>query len=99
MVEPRVQTEPVARLGDVADDPAIWVHASDPARSRVLGTNKKQGLMVYDTAGRQTQFLDSGRLNNVDLRQGVRFGSDAVDLAVASQRDDNVVVLYGIDAA
>lgn len=99
VVEPRVQTEPVARLGDVADDPAIWVHASDPARSRVLGTNKKQGLMVYDMAGRQTQFLDAGRLNNVDLRQGVRFGSDAVDLAVASQRDDNVVVLYGIDAA
>ena len=98
VVEPRVQTEPVARLGDVADDPAIWVHPDDPARSRVLGTNKKQGLMVYDMAGRQTQFLDSGRLNNVDLRQQVLFDGQSFDLAVASQRDDNVVVLYGIDA-
>ncbi|SHH13241.1 phytase [Massilia sp. CF038] len=98
VVVPQVQTEPVARLGDVADDPAIWVHPADPAGSRVLGTNKKQGLMVYDMTGRQTQFLESGRLNNVDLRQQVRFDGQAFDLAVASQRDDNTVVLYGIDA-
>ncbi len=97
IVMPRAQTEQVARLGDVADDPAIWVHPSDPARSRVLGTNKKQGLMVYDLQGRQLQFLESGRLNNVDLRQRVPMEGGAVDLAVASQRDDNSVVLYGID--
>lgn len=98
IMQAKVQTEPVARMGDVADDPAIWVHPSDPARSRVLGTNKKQGLLVYDLQGKQTQFLESGRLNNVDLRQGVQFGGASFDLAVASQRDDNTVVLYGIDA-
>lgn len=97
LVQPRAQTEPVARLGDVADDPAIWVHPGDAARSRVLGTNKKQGLMVYDLQGKQQQFLETGRLNNVDLRQGVRFGGAAFDLAVASQRDDNTIVLFGID--
>jgi myo-inositol-hexaphosphate 3-phosphohydrolase len=99
VVQPRAQTEPVARLGDVADDPAIWVNRAAPANSRVLGTNKKQGLMVYDMQGRQTQFLASGRLNNVDLRQGVTVDGKAYDLAVASQRDDNTVVLYGIDSA
>lgn len=99
VVEPRAQTELVARLGDVADDPAIWVHPSDPAQSRVLGTNKKQGLLVYDLQGRQRQFLASGRLNNVDLRQGVLMDGQAMDLAVASQRDDNSVVLFGIDAS
>lgn len=97
VVQPRVQTEPVARFGDVADDPAIWVHPTDAARSRVLGTNKKQGLMVYDMQGRQRQLLASGRLNNVDLRQGVMFGGQRFDLAVASQRDDNSIVVYGID--
>ena len=97
VVEPRAQTEPVARLGDVADDPAIWVHPGDAARSRVLGTNKKQGLMVYDMQGKEQQFLATGRLNNVDLRQGVQFGGQRVDLAVATQRDDNTVVLFGID--
>jgi 3-phytase len=98
VVQARVQTEPVARLGDVADDPAIWVNKAAPGASRVLGTNKKQGLMVYDLQGRQTQFLAAGRLNNVDLRQDVRFDGKAYDLAVATGRDDNSVVLYGIDA-
>ncbi|NHZ95946.1 phytase [Massilia sp. CCM 8734] len=98
VVEPRAQTMPVARLGDVADDPAIWVHPQDATRSRVLGTNKKQGLMVYDLQGKQQQFLDVGRLNNVDLRQGVNMDGKVLDLAVASQRDDNSVVLFGFDA-
>jgi 3-phytase len=97
VVQARAQTEPVARLGDVADDPAIWVHPVDPARSRVLGTNKKQGLMVYDLQGKQQQFLEVGRLNNVDLRQGVQVSGATFDLAVASQRDDNAIVLFGID--
>lgn len=98
VVLPRMQTEPVARVGDAADDPAIWVHPTDPARSRILGTNKKQGLLVYDLQGRQTQLLESGRLNNVDLRQDLRFGAERFDLAVATQRDENAMVLFAIDA-
>ncbi len=97
VVQARVQTEPVARLGDVADDPAIWINKALPANSRVLGTNKKQGLMVYDLQGKQQQFLASGRLNNVDVRQGVLMDGKSYDLAVATQRDDNTVVLYGMD--
>lgn len=97
VVQAQVQTEPVARRGDVADDPAIWIHPTNPAQSRVLGTNKKQGLLVYDLQGRQVQFVPSGRLNNVDVRQNLKFGDESFDLAVASQRDDNSVVLYGLD--
>ncbi|GAB3372880.1 phytase [Massilia agri] len=97
VVLPRMQTEPVARAGDAADDPAIWVHPTDPTQSRVLGTNKKQGLLVYDLQGRQTQLLESGRLNNVDLRQDIRFGLERFDLAVATQRDENAMVLFTID--
>ncbi len=98
IVLPRVQTEPVARAGDAADDPAIWVHPTDPARSRILGTNKKQGLLVYDLQGKQTQLLESGRVNNVDLRQDIRFGAERFDLALATQRDENAIVLFTIDA-
>ncbi|MCC2970746.1 phytase [Massilia sp. IC2-476] len=98
VVLPRMQTEPVARAGDAADDPAIWVHPTDPSRSRILGTNKKQGLLVYDLQGRQVQLLESGRLNNVDLRQDVRFGTERFDLALATQRDENAMVLFTIDA-
>lgn len=97
IVLPRQQTEPVARLGDAADDPAIWVHPERPADSRVLATNKKQGLLVYDLQGRQRQLLESGRLNNVDLRQRIRAGTGWRDLAVATQRDDKSVVLFEVD--
>ncbi|WUR16144.1 phytase [[Empedobacter] haloabium] len=99
VVIPHAQTEPVARAGDAADDPAIWRHPTDPGAARILGTNKKQGLLVYDLRGRQTQLLESGRLNNVDVRQGVGFGAERLDLAIATQRDENSIVVFTIDAA
>lgn len=98
IVIPRGQTEPVARTGDAADDPAIWRNAADPAGARVLGTNKKQGLLVYDLNGKQLQLLEVGRLNNVDVRQDVMVGGRKLDLAVATQRDDNSVMLFTIDS-
>jgi len=98
MIQPKVQTDPVARYGDAADDPAIWLHHNDKSLSRVLATNKKQGLLVYDLQGKQRQLLESGRLNNVDLRQNVRIAEKKYDLAVATQRDENSLVVYEIAA-
>ncbi len=96
VVQPSAQTVPVRGSGDAADDPAIWVHPRKPAASRILGTDKKLGLSVYDLQGRETQFLLVGRVNNVDLRQGLRYGRGAFDLAVASQRDRKTVVVFQI---
>jgi 3-phytase len=93
------QSEPVGRHGDAADDPAIWVDPLNPARSRVLGTNKKQGLLVYDLDGKLLQELPVGRLNNVDLRSNFSLGGERVDLAVASHRDHNSIALFAIDRA
>jgi myo-inositol-hexaphosphate 3-phosphohydrolase len=98
IVIPRGQTEPVARTGDAADDPAIWRNPADPSGARILGTNKKQGLLVYNLDGKQLQLLEVGRLNNVDVRQDVTVGGRKLDLAVATQRDDNSVMLFTIDA-
>ncbi len=98
IIAPQAQTEPMARQGDAADDPAIWL-ASDPANARILGTNKKQGLLVYDLQGKQTQLLEVGRLNNVDVRQNIQMGGNKVDLAVATQRDDNSMMLFTINAS
>ncbi len=96
-VLPTVETDAVARFGDAADDPAIWVHPSNPGASRILGTDKKAGLYVYDLAGHTTQFLPVGRLNNVDVRYGLRVNERLVDLAVASNRDHNSLHLFLID--
>ncbi|WP_122858717.1 phytase, partial [Pseudomonas viridiflava] len=98
-VLPLAQTQPVARQGDAADDPAIWVNPQKSALSRVLGTNKKQGLLVYDLNGKQLQSLPVGRLNNVDVRPGFMLGKRKVDLAVASNRDRNSLSLFSIDRA
>lgn len=97
VVSPSAQTEPTRHRGDSADDPAIWVHPRQPQRSRILGTDKKGGLEVYDLQGRELQYLPVGRINNVDLRQRLRYGP-ALDLAVATQRDENSLVLFGIAA-
>lgn len=96
---PLAQTDGVPSLGDAADDPAIWVNPQVPAHSRVLGTDKKGGLLAYDLAGREVQNLRAGRLNNVDVRPGFRLGGRSVDLAVASNRDHNSLHLFAIDPA
>ena len=97
-VPPRVETAPVPSPGDAADDPAIWIHPHAPERSLVIGTDKRSGLVVYDLAGEQVQYLAAGNLNNVDLRTGV-WGQPDLTVAVASARDPNEVVVLELDHA
>jgi len=79
----RVQTEPVPTEGDAADDPAVWVHPTDPARSLVLGTDKKGGLHAYSLDGRDRQLVSPGsRPNNVDVLYGFRLDGRPTDLAI-----------------
>ncbi len=91
------QTAPVARSGDAADDPAIWVHPMDSRQSRVFATNKKQGLLSYDLQGTQQQLIEAGRLNNVDIRQQLELDGTSVDLAIATQRDENALAVFEIN--
>ncbi|MFN3304033.1 MAG: phytase [Roseateles sp.] len=99
VVLPTGQTQPMREAGDAADDPAIWVHPRQGAHSLILATDKKRGLAVYGLDGRERQFLPVGRINNVDLRQGLRYGGRRLDLAVATQRDEAALVLFGISPA
>ncbi len=98
IIEAQGQTVSMAQRGDSADDPALWVNPINPTLSRVFGTDKKQGLLSYDLQGNQLQFLDVGRINNVDLRQQVHLDGRSVDLALATQRDENTLVVFEIDA-
>lgn len=92
-----VETMPVASPGDAADDPAIWVHPTDPSKSVVIGTNKQRGLDVYDVAGRLLQSLPDGRMNNVDLRDGFKIGGRSMALVAATNRTDQSIALYLLD--
>jgi two-component system, OmpR family, sensor kinase len=96
-IDPIAETKPVPHGGDAADDAAIWLHPVDPARSTIIGTDKKGGIAVYDLHGRELQYLADGRLNNVDLRPGFALGRRRVTLVAASNRKLDTVALYRVD--
>lgn len=88
VVRPVLETEPVGRIGDAADDPVILV--TDSGTVWLVGTDKQFGLLVYDMNGDEIHALDTGRSNNVDavpLDDG-RF------LLAASNRTTPAIDLY-----
>jgi 3-phytase len=91
------ETTPVASADDAADDPAIWVHPTEPARSLIVGTDKKAGLGVYNLQGELVQFTDHGEPNNVDIRQNIIIQGQPTDLVAFSDRATNTVGWASID--
>ncbi|WP_018981966.1 phytase [Salinimonas chungwhensis] len=91
------QTDPVARFGDAADDPAIWVIDAAPEKSVVIGTDKKGGLELYDLQGKRLQRLDVGRVNNVDVRTMTLSDGSFQPMAAASNRTSTTVDIFWLD--
>jgi 3-phytase len=83
---------------DAADDPAIWVHPTDPSKSRIYGTNKRMGLAVYDLDGNELFFYKTGRINNVDVAYNFPLNGKIIDLCTASNRTYKSIDLYAIDS-
>ncbi|WP_260925889.1 phytase [Novosphingobium sp. 9] len=96
-----IETRPVGTPNaDAADDPAIWRNPTDPAKSLILGTDKKAGLYVYGLDGAVHDFIAAGALNNVDLRTVRRADGSNLILAAASDRTDKAnprVALFALD--
>jgi 3-phytase len=90
------ESAPVASADDAADDPAIWLHPHDPSLSVVFGSDKDQGFYGYDLTGRIRQREPFGRLNNIDIVQGVRFGDRSYDIMGASNRSDDTIAFFHI---
>jgi 3-phytase len=98
----KAETTPVGTEDDAADDPAIWRNAVDPAKSLVIGTDKRAGIHVYDMSGKQISFTPSPRLNNVDLRDSVIIGGKPAIVVAASDRQDVAnaqMALFTLDTA
>jgi 3-phytase len=111
IVQPGLETQPVldldpdaegapadARRGD-ADDPAIWLHPTDPAQSLVIGALKDGGLDIYDLDGQTIQSISpaGARYNNVDVVYNFPLGGSTVDLAVATDRYGDKLAFYAIN--
>ncbi len=87
-VKPTLATEPV---GNDPDDPAVWVHPSDPAKSLIVATNKvgapNGALVVYGLDGKIRQTVANlNRPNNVDVEYGLLLKSNRTDIAVVTER-------------
>ena len=71
------------------DDPAIWIHPTDPDKSLIIGTDKNTNgaLYVFDLKGKIVN--DSAKLNgpnNVDVAYGFSFNGETIDIAVVTER-------------
>lgn len=98
LVSPVAETAQVDDDGDAADDSVTWINQQNPSNSLIIATNKQGGMMAYNLDGKELQYLNKGRPNNVDLRQNVTLGDGKTyDLAAATNRDNNSITLYHID--
>ncbi|RCW51902.1 phytase [Paenibacillus prosopidis] len=93
------ETTPVQTSDDAADDPAIWVHPIDTSKSKLITTNKKSGLIVYDLDGNQIQSYPFGELNNVDLRYNFPLSGKNIDIVGATNRSEgkNTIEIYSFN--
>ncbi|MGK7922689.1 MAG: phytase [Trichodesmium sp.] len=103
-VNPTVEVPDLIRTetGADADDPAIYVHPDNPNQSLVITALKDAGLTVYDLDGQLLQTIAPEtpgdiRYNNVDIVYDFQIGDETVDLAVASDRENDTLVIWEID--
>jgi 3-phytase len=93
-----------APLANDPDDPAIWVHPTDPSKSLIIGTMKvaaPAGAVVLFGMDGQIRQVFSGidRPNNVDVEYGMRVGGQTVDIAVVTERLARQLRVFRIDGA
>ena len=92
------ETVPVDDPCDAADDPAIWVNEDNPEASLIVASNKVRGLLVYAIDGSVVSRLDSGRINNVDLRGGIRVGGEETIVVAGTNRTTKTLDILALDA-
>jgi len=90
-----VQTDP--------DDPAIWIHPSQPELSLLIGTDKIAnigGLYVFDLNGTIIQRIPNmDRPNNVDVEYGFQINQTySIDLVVLTERQQRRLRIFSVNA-
>jgi 3-phytase len=94
-VQPKITT---TSTPSNADDPAIWIHSTDPSRSVIIGTDKNAGVFVWDLSGNLLQHLPQGTdVNNVDVRRNVRWGGEVADIVAANLRDAGKLAVFKVN--
>jgi 3-phytase len=98
-VKPAVVTEKT--LNDT-DDPAIWIHPTDPSKSLVLGTDKgatNGGIYVFNLDGKidyKKSVLNLQRPNNIDIEYGFDYNGKKIDIAVFTERGRKMMRVFSL---
>lgn len=97
-IKPVVVTEPTPHD---TDDPAIWIHPTDPSQSLIIGTDKETGggLYVYNLEGKidhKRSVTELKRPNNVDIAYGLNLAGQKLDIAVTTERETNKIRIYSL---
>lgn len=98
-LQPIIVTDTV--FGDT-DDPAIWINKLNLDSSLVLGTDKHKangGVYVFDLNGKidsNRSRLNLKRVNNVDIAYGFKYNNTKIDIAVATERDEQAVRVFAL---
>jgi 3-phytase len=82
---------------DAADDPSIWYNSENPKDSRIIGTDKKQGICIYNLNGQELFFYPVGRVNNIDVRYNFNLNGHLIDIVGASNRTTNAIDLFMVN--
>ncbi len=81
------------------DDPAIWIHPTDPNKSLIIGTDKDEdgALYVYDLQGKILKVVSNlKRPNNVDIEYGLMLNGKKTDIAVAAERLSHKLRIFSL---
>jgi 3-phytase len=84
------------------DDPAIWIHPTDPSQSLIVGTDKNPedgALYVFDLDGKilpEKTVRPLLRVNNVDIEYGLMLAGELVDIAVCTERGANKIRVHSL---
>ncbi|MBE8721266.1 phytase [Sphingobacterium pedocola] len=95
-IKPTFITEPTPHD---TDDPAFWIHPTDPSKSLIIGTDKEVGggLYVYNLEGKIVNSFDNmQRPNNVDVAYGLDINGVKTDIAVTTERKTNTIRIFSL---
>lgn len=93
-VKPTIVTE---ALPHDTDDPAIWIHPTDPSKSIIIGTDKDNegALYAFDLKGKiLKKSIQLKRPNNVDIAYGLLINGVKVDIAVTTERENGMIRIF-----
>jgi 3-phytase len=90
---------PSSDSSNVPVDVAVWVNRSDPAKSLLVGTSMKGGLVVYDLKGNEIYRFEGIEPRDLDIRYDFPVGDKKLDIVGCSDPEAKGFNIFSIDSS